>query len=189
MLGQCGLDSGASQVDFIVRAGTDEGTKGQLREVMRTTVSSWRCFLFFGFQLGGRPAGHSAVVSNAWIVARMYLITCHHSNDAPGYACNYQTERERVTYCLFCPSSALSAFVGGGGRSSIGAVPGGDNSVGLGGLLSNSAIGAISGIGATEFKSIRRTHYFFIILSTHWGEKKNWNEESCCCKSCGSIAL
>lgn len=39
---------------------------------------------------------------------------------------------------------------GGGGRSSIGNVSSG----GVGGVLSNSAIGASSGIGDTEFESI-----------------------------------
>ena len=55
-----------------------------------------------------------------------------------------------------CPSSAFKAVAGGGGKSSKGAVAGGDNSIGLGGDLSNSAIGAISGIGDTVFVSILR---------------------------------
>ena len=46
------------------------------------------------------------------------------------------------------------AVAGGGGKSSNGAVTDGENSSGLGGDLSNSAIGATSGIGDTMFVSI-----------------------------------
>lgn len=51
--------------------------------------------------------------------------------------------------------------VGGGGKSSIGTVSSG----GVGGVLSNSAMGAIvSGMGDTEFESIYRLNLNFMLF-------------------------
>ena len=54
--------------------------------------------------------------------------------------------------------TGMLVAVGGGGRSSIAVVRGGVSG-GLGGDLSNSAMGASSGIGDTELLSIAVQHF------------------------------
>lgn len=66
------------------------------------------------------------------------------------YKSNNKNDHKSRSTDLFFSSSGRAGALGGGGRSSMGSSSWG----GVGGVLSNSAIGASSGTGATELLSI-----------------------------------